>query len=209
MIKIITVDDHPVVRNGIIDIVQDEDDMTVIFEASSTSELFEALKTNKPDIILLDISLPGISGFEALPKIKSRYPEVKVIMLSALSEEVYASKSLEAGAMAFLSKESTPEELPEAIRKVIKNEIYISSSFAESLAVKYFKGNEKRTVDELSQREFQVFITLGAGYSVGEVAEKMNLSVKTVSTYRGRIMEKMGMNKNVEIIRYCIDHKLI
>ena len=195
IIKIITVDDHPVVRNGINDIVQDEKDMTVIYEASRVSELLDLLKSQKPDVILLDISLPHISGFEALPIIKGLYPEIKIIMLSALSEDVFASKCLDAGAMAFLSKESSPEELPKAIRTVIKGTIYISPSFAQKLAVNYIKGSGKNVFDNLSQREFEVFVTLGSGLTVNEVAARLKLSVKTVGTYRIRIMEKMGMKK--------------
>ena len=209
MIKVITVDDHPVVRNGINNIVQDEKDMTVIDEVSSVTELLEILKSKKPDVILLDISLPGTSGFEALPKIKALYPEINIIMLSALSEDIYASKCLDAGAMAFLSKESSPEELPQAIKKVMQGKIYISPSFAQKLAVNHMKGSAKSSLDNLSQREFEVFVALGAGLSVSEVADRINISVKTVSTYRSRIMEKMGMKKVVDIMKYCIEHNLI
>ena len=209
MIKIITVDDHPLMRSGLKDIVQDEKDMTVIYEASQVSELLDILKSQKPDIILLDISLPGTSGFEALPKIKTLYPDINIIMLSALSEDIYASKCLDAGAMAFLSKETSPEELPQAIRKVMQGKIYISPSFAQKLAVNYMKGSVKNSLDNLSHREFEVFVALGAGLSVSEVADRINISVKTVSTYRIRIMEKMGMKKIVDIMKYCIEHNLI
>ena len=209
MIKIIITDDHLLVRKGINDIVQDEKDMTVIYEASRVSELLAFLKSQKPDVILLDISLPDTSGFEALPIIRALYPEIKIIMLSALSEDVYTSKCLDAGAMAFLSKESSPEELPLAIRKVMQGKIYLSLSFVQMLAEKHIKGLGKNSFDNLSQREFEVFVTLCSGLSVNEVAARLNLSVKTVSTYRIRIMRKMGMKKNVEIMKFCIDHNLI
>lgn len=209
MIHIIVCDDHPIVRSGLKRMLDDEPDMQVDFETSNAIELFEALKKYPIDILVLDISMPGISGFEALSKIKSLYPNIKVLMLSALSEDLYALKTIKAGASGFLNKESSPEELVKAVRKIIAGGIYVSEIFVDKLAFDFKNNYKKLPHERLSEREFQIFSLIGAGKRVGEIADKLFISAKTVSTYRSRILEKMEFKHNSDIIKYCIKEGIV
>lgn len=209
MIKIFIVDDHPVVRNGLINIVSEEKDFVLCGEASNTNKMFSKLKKTETDIILLDISMPGLNGYDALPKLKTLFPRIPVIMLSALSEEIYAGQCLKSGASGFISKEASPEELPKAIRKVFNGGLYISNLFAEKLALSVSKNFGNKAHEALSEREFQVLIMLGEGKTLKQVSQSLNLSPKTISTYRARILEKMNLKNNNEIIKYCIQFGFI
>ena len=210
MIKIMVVDDHPLVRNGLAAIISDEKNMKVCCEAVDAAEMFQKLNDCKDvDILILDISMPGISGFDALPKLKMRFPQIQIIMLSALSEEIYAAQCLSAGAVGFLSKESAPEELIKAIHKVSAGGMYVSPEFAEKMAFNYLGNIQKLPHEDLSWREFQIFLSIGSGKKAGQIADEMNLSVKTISSYRARIMDKMNLKSNAEIIRYCLDRNLL
>lgn len=209
MIKILVADDHPVVRNGLKQIISDEKDMKVTCEASNAEEVFDALNKNEVDIVILDISMPNVSGMEILTKIKNIKPKLPVLMLSALSEDVYASRCLKVGASGFISKETAPEELVKAVRKIMSGGLYVSSNFAEKLAEDVKGANSKSLHERLSEREFQIMLLIGSGKSVGEIAEQLFISVKTVSTYRARILEKMAMDRNSDIINYCIKENLI
>lgn len=208
MCRVLIIDDHPIVRNGIKMILESDTALNVVAQGGDTKFLIEYLKQNAVDIVLLDISLPGISGFEILPRLKALHPAVKVLMLSALSEDIYARKSLEAGASGFINKESAPEELLQAISRLRDGGVYVSSSFAEKIASNLQAGVHNDIHDGLSVREFQIFTMIGEGYTVSEIAEELALSVKTVSTYRTRVLDKTGMKNNSEIIRYCIKQNI-
>jgi len=189
--------------------INDESDMKVVGDASNINDLMSLLKKTTCDILVLDISMPGMTGYDALAKIKMLYPAIKVLMLSALSEETYALKTIKAGASGFLNKESTPEELTKAIRKIFDGNAYISEMFAEKLVLDYKHLSKGNIHDRLSEREFQILTLIGSGKKTGEIADLLSLSVKTVSTYRSRIFEKMEMKSNAEIIKYCISEELI
>lgn len=204
MIKILIADDHPIVRNGLKQIITDENDMEITCEASNSGEVFESLKKNKIDILILDISMPGMGGFEILERIRQNYPKFPVLMLSSLSEELYASKSLKAGASGFFNKESAPEELVKAVRKIYSGGLYVSSFLAEKLAIDLKKDVTKPPYEYLSNREFQIMCMIGSGKTVSEIANILFISVKTVSTYKSRIFKKMNLKNNSELINFCV-----
>jgi DNA-binding NarL/FixJ family response regulator len=208
MINIIVVDDHPIVRDGLKLILSDEKDIHICGEASNAKIMFDLLKSLEVDVVILDISMPEISGYEALLKLKISFPKIRILMLSALSEDIYASKSLKAGASGFINKETAPEELVKAVRKVFEGGTYISPYFAEKLAYNIKNDAQQLLHEQLSSREFQIMLLLGSGKSVGAIAESVMLSVKTISTYRTRILEKMNLKNNAEIIKYCIRESL-
>lgn len=204
MIRILIADDHPIVRNGLKQIICDEEDMKVICEASNGQEVFDEISKNEIDVLILDISMPGMGGFEILEKIKQKYPTLPVLMLSALSEELYASKTLKAGASGFINKESAPIELVKAVRKVFSGGLYVSAYLAEKLASDYKHDVSKPPQEYLSNREFQIMCMIGSGKTVTEIADMLCISVKTVSTYKARIFNKMNFKNNSELINFCI-----
>jgi two-component system, NarL family, invasion response regulator UvrY len=209
MIKILIADDHPIVRKGMINIISDEPDMKVVCEASNGTQVLDLIKTNELDFVILDISMPGKSGLEVLDMLKNIRPDLPILMLSALSEEIYASKSLKAGASGFINKETAPEELITAIRKIVAGGHYISNALTERVALD-FKGDlSKAPHARLSSREFQILCLIGSGKSVTDIGKTLFLNVKTVSTYRTRILKKMNMQNNAELIRYCLNEGII
>ena len=204
MIRILIADDHPIVRNGLKQIICDEEDMKVICEASNGQEVFDEISKNEIDVLILDISMPGMGGFEILEKIKQKYPKLPVLMLSALSEELYASKTLKAGASGFINKESAPIELVKAVRKVFSGGLYVSAYLAEKLASDFKHDVSKPPQEYLSNREFQIMCMIGSGKTITEIADMLCISVKTVSTYKARIFNKMNFKNNSELINFCI-----
>ena len=209
MIRILIADDHPIVRKGMINMISDEPDMKVVCEASNGNQVMDLIKVHDVDFVILDISMPGKSGFEVLDMLKNVLPDLPVLMLSALSEEIYASKSLKAGAAGFINKETAPEELITAIRKIMSGGHYISDALTERVALD-FKGElSKAPHARLSSREFQILCLIGGGKSVTDIGKTLFLNVKTVSTYRARIMHKMNMQNNAELIRYCLNEGII
>ena len=209
MIKILIADDHPIVRQGLKQIVQDEKDMKVLCEAADSEEVLVKLKEQDIDILLLDIAMPGKSGLELLIDLKIQYPNLPILVLSALPEEAYARRAIKMGAMGYIHKESAPDLLVPAIRKAISGQNYISSKLADIL-VSDLSGKDKGSIHEqLSEREFEVLRLIGSGKSVGEIAELLNLAVTTISTYRTRILEKLKLKNNAEIIQYCITEHLL
>ena len=204
MIRILIADDHPIVRNGLKQIICDEEDMKVICEASNGQEVFEEVSKNEIDVLILDISMPGMGGFEILEKIKQKYPKLPVLMLSALSEELYASKTLKAVASGFINKESAPIELVKAVRKVFSGGLYVSAYLAEKLASDFKHDVSKPPQEYLSNREFQIMCMIGSGKTITEIADMLCISVKTVSTYKARIFNKMNFKNNSELINFCI-----
>jgi two-component system, NarL family, invasion response regulator UvrY len=209
MIKILVVDDHAVVREGIKQILAGQADMVVEDEAGSGTETLSKVMKQNFDLLLLDISMPGRNGIEVLEEIKSLRPKLPVLILSMHPEEQYAVRMLRAGAAGYLTKASAPQELISAIRKVSRGGKYITISLAEKLAFDLDAGADKPLHEKLSNREYQVMLMLASGTSVSEVAEELCLSAKTVSTYRTRIMEKMGMKKNAELTLYAVNNNLL
>ncbi len=209
MIKILIADDHPVVRKGLKEIIEVTPDMMVGDEASNGQEALEKVRKNDFDVVLLDISMPGRSGLEILKELKSEKPELSVLILSMHPEEQYAVRVLKAGASGYLTKESAPDELIAAIRKASIGRKYVSSSLAEKLAL-YLEIDDERPLHEtLSDREYEVMRMIASGKTITEIAEKLFLSIKTISTYRSRILEKMGMKSNSELTHYALKNRLV
>lgn len=209
MIRILVADDHAVVRQGVIQILADVNDMAVKDEAQNGSEALKKVTENEYDVVLLDISMPGRSGLEVLEDIKARRPKLAVLILSMHPEEQYAVRALRAGASGYLTKASAPQELIGAIRKVAGGGKYVTSSLAEKLADEMEIDTEKLPHERLSNREHQVMLMLASGKSVSDIADDLCLSVKTISTYRTRVMSKMGLKKNAELTLYAVHNKLI
>jgi len=209
MIKILIVDDHPIVRKGLKQLLEEAKDIFVADEAVCGREVLEKVKKNDYDVILLDISLPDISGLEILKELKLEKPEINILILSMHSEEQYAVRTLRSGASGYLTKEKLPEELIMAIRRVAGGKKYISPSIAELLAFNLEEGTKKAAHEVLSDREFRVMCMISAGKTLKDIGEELSLSIKTISTYRSRILTKMNMKNNSEIIRYAIENKLV
>jgi DNA-binding NarL/FixJ family response regulator len=210
MIKVLIADDHSVVRRGIKQILSDEKDIQVLGEASSSDEVIKQLYDQKWDILILDITMPGKSGLECLIEVKQKKPDLHVLILSMHPEEEIAITALKTGASGYLNKDSVPDELIKAIRKINDGGRYISSSLAESILFAMDKNNFKQEPHEkLSEREYQVFCLLSSGRTLTQIAEELTLSIKTISTYRSRILEKMGLKTNVDLTHYAIKHKLV
>lgn len=209
MIKILIADDHPIVRIGLKEIIEETSDMVVADEATNGEEaLGKVLKSNL-DVVVLDISMPGTSWIDILKKIKKEKPELSVLVLSMFPEEQYAVQVFRAGASGYLTKQSTPDELLAAIRKISTRRKYISTSLAEKLAYDLENNASGPPHETLSNREYEVMCLIATGKTVKEIAEKLKLSVKTISTYRFRILEKMNMRNNAELTHYAIRNKLV
>jgi DNA-binding NarL/FixJ family response regulator len=202
-------DDHPIVRRGLKELINDEKDMKVECEAASAEEVMKAMRKYSIDVILLDISMPGKSGIDIIQDLKTEYPQKPILVLSAMAEEIYAKRVIQNGAFGFINKESAPDLLISAIRKVHSGKKYISPKLAE-IIVEDIAGKENKSLHEkLSNREFEVLRLIGNGKTVGEISKILNLSVTTISTYRSRILDKLGLRNNSEIIQFCVNEKLI
>lgn len=209
MIRLLIVDDHVMFREGLKQIIAKRSDIRVIDEAGNSQEALEKILKLKLDVILLDITLPGRSGPELLAEIKKHKPEIAVLVLSMHPEDQYAVRMMKAGAAGYVTKESAPEELISAIRKVATGGRYISSKLAEEMAVALDINTPKLPHQLLSNREFQVMRMLASGKSLKEIADDLFISEKTVTTYRARVLEKMRLHNNVELTLYAIEHKLL
>jgi two-component system, NarL family, invasion response regulator UvrY len=207
--KVLICDDHQIVREGLRQILLQLHGVTEISEAGDATEALDLLKHEAFDILLLDISLPDKSGLEVLQIVKEKWPSVNVLMLSMLPQEQYAIRALKLKASGYLTKNTAAEELLLAVKKVSEGGKYISHSLAESLAINLDKDSYNQKHDILSGREFEIMIKLADGKSLQEIGNELFISVKTVSTYRSRIMEKMELNRNTELTRYCLENKLI
>lgn len=208
MIRIITVDDHAVVRRGLKQIIEEEPDMKVVGEARDGRDAISVIRQADCDVVILDITLPGISGIEVLHHLRHEHPDLPVLIMSMHEEEQYALRVLKAGASGYLKKDSIPEELIKAIRKIIAGGKYISPSFSETL-IPGQKLSENPLHENLSNREFQIMCMIARGTALKDIGETLCISGKTVSTYRTRILEKMGMKTNADIVGYALKHKLI
>ncbi len=209
MINLIIVDDHEVVRKGLKQIFDDTTDIRAIDEAENGNELLEKIQKNKYDVVLLDISMPGKDGLDTLKELKQISPKTAVLVFTMFPEEQYAVRVIKAGASGYINKECKPKVLIDAIRKVSTGRKYISPELAEILASTIEMGDGTPLHESLSDREFQVMYMLSSGKTISEIAEELFLSINTISTYRNRILEKMGMKNNVELTRYAIKNRLI
>ena len=207
MIRLIIADDHPIVREGLKRIVLECNDIKLVGEAENGQMVLDQCEKNDIDVLLLDISMPGPGFLDVLQRIKSNYPDIKVLVLSIHPEDHYAVRALKAGAAGYLTKSHTPDELAGAIRHVHMGRKYISPLLAETL-VSQLHTNNAMLHETLSNREYQIFCMIGTGMDTNDIAAKLNLSPKTVSTYQSRIMDKMNMRTKGELIRYAIEHGL-
>lgn len=206
--KVIIVDDHELIREGLQKVLAKQPDINVIAEASNTGELFSHLYEKTPDVIILDITMPGRSGLDVLKDIKTISPSAKILVLSMHPEERFAMRAIKAGASGYLTKQSAAKELVNAVRKVAGGGRYISSNFAEHLAFE-IHTSDKQLHETLSSREFEIMRLISLGKSAGDIAKDLNLSINTVTSYRSRLMEKMNMKSNAEIARYAVENQLV
>lgn len=209
MIDIIITDDHPIVRQGLKLTLGSERDICVKGEAGSGGELLELLGRCQCDVVLLDISLPGRSGIDVLQDVRALHPKVHVLILSMHSEDQFAVRAFRLGAVGYLTKGSPPGEIAEAIRKVHRGGRYVSPSLAEKLACVIGSNASPSPHDALSNREYQVLLMLASGKTVMEIARMLSLSDKTISTYRARILEKMQLKNNAELMHYAMSNCLV
>jgi DNA-binding NarL/FixJ family response regulator len=209
MIRIAIVDDHAMVRAGLRQFFADQVDFRVVAEAGNGRDAMDLVRAGGIDVVVMDIAMPGQSGIDTLAAIKAREPGVAVLILSGFAEEHYATTLLRQGASGYLNKDCDPEEIVKAIRTVARGRRYISAGVAERLADGLDSGGDRPAHEQLSERELQVFLRLARGETIGHMAESMSLSVKTVSTYRTRVMEKMGLASNSDLTYYALKNGLI
>ncbi len=209
MINVLIADDHTVVRQGLKQILSDDPQLAVVGEAADGNEVLKALETLSVDALVLDITMPGRNGLDVLKEVKRKRPALPVLVLSMHPEDQFAIRILRAGAAGYITKESAPEELVGALRKVCTGGKYVSPQLAEKLAVFIEDETTRHPHEKLSDREFEVLRMLASGKTVTEVADDLLLSVKTVSTYRSRVLEKMKMTSNAELTRYALQNGLI
>ena len=209
MIKILIVDDHALVRMGIRRLLDDLPDMEVVAEADSGELALKLVKTHPPDVLLLDMKMPGMDGWEVTRRLKKSNPEIKIIVLSALSIEPFPARVLQLGAMGYLTKESSMDEMVLAIRKVAQGERYVSTEIAQKMAINSLKAVEETPFDRLSEREMQVMLMLARGLTVQTIAKSLFLSSKTVNGYRYRMFDKLGIKNDVELIYLAMKHRVI
>ncbi|MBI1804507.1 MAG: response regulator transcription factor [Ignavibacteriae bacterium] len=209
MIRILIADDHPLIREGFKRILKEHSDLSVVKEAQTGQEALEYVVKEKLDIVLLDIGLPDRNGIDVLKEMKKRRPKLPVLVLSMYPENRFAVRAIRAGAAGYITKESAAEELVKAIRKIVGGGRYISSTLADKLAGDLQTESTRAPHEILSDREYEILCLIASGKTVSEIGEKLHLSVKTVSTYRSRILEKMKMKTNAELTHYTITNRLV
>ena len=208
-IEILIADDHAIIRDGLKQIFSDTDDIIVAGEAANGHEVMAKVRQREWDALLLDMSMPGRNGFDLIRQIKSEKPALPVLVLSMHGEEQYALRALRAGAAGYLTKESDSELLTAVIRKVAAGGVYVSAELAEQMARERMPNAEQKPHTLLSEREYQVFLLIVAGHGLTNIADQLSLSVKTVSTHKTRILQKMGMTNATELVRYAIANDLV
>ena len=206
MIRIVIADDHAIVREGLKRIVAAAEDMQVTAEAADGTEVMQRVRELEFDLLVLDLSMPGRSGMELIKLVHAEKPRLRILVLSMHQELQYAVRAIKSGASGYLTKESAPAQLEQAIRKIAGGGAYVSAEVAEQLALGAMPGSEGHPHETLSDREFEVFRLLAAGVSVTDIATRLKLSVKTVSTHKANLMQKMGLHNTSELIRYAIKH---
>ena len=210
MIRVLLADDHSIVRAGLSRIVEESDEMSVVAEASDGREAIAKAREQRPDVAVIDISMPGLDGLETISHLLSLYPDLPILVLTMHEEEQYLVRAFEAGAMGYLTKRSAPEQLVSAIGKVHNGARYLTSSAAEILALRVARGVKGGSpLDLLSTRELQVLRRLASGHTNREIAEAYGISIKTVDTYRFRILKKLNLRNNAELSRFAIQNRLI
>jgi DNA-binding NarL/FixJ family response regulator len=209
MMRFLIVDDHAIVRRGLRALLSDEFHGAAFGEASHAQQALEEIRKVKWDVALLDITLPGKSGLELLKELKAARPRLPVLVLSAHPEDQFALRALKAGAEGYLTKDSAPEELVKAIRKILAGGRYVSPTLAEKLASNVRKDFTRLPHETLSDREYEVMCLIGSGKTVTEIAGELSLSVKTISTYRTRILEKLGVKNSAAIVQYALRNGLV
>ena len=209
MYQIFVADDHDLIREGFKNVINSEVDMEVVGEAKNAGEVIEFLHRYECDVVVLDITMPGRSGLDVLKEIQLLDQEVKVLILSMHPEDRFAIRTLKAGASGYITKEKAPEELIMAIRKILAGGKYVSDSLAENLIDALSGQDSGQPHTELSDREYEVFELIAQGMPTGDIAEKLSLSKSTINTYRGRILNKLDMKSNAEIVKYAVKHELI
>ena len=207
--NILIADDHTIVRKGIKQIIMEEFIEAVIEEVADGNEMLHKIRSEKFDIVISDISMPGRSGLESLKQVKEEFPKLPVLILSMHSEDQYAIRVLKAGASGYLTKDSAPEELVKAVKQILSTGRYISPAVADKLAENINQNSSEELHESLSDREFEVLKMIGSGKTVSEIAQILSLSVNTISTYRVRILEKTKLHSNSEVMHYVLENKLI
>ena len=208
-IKVIIADDHPVVREGLVQIISDTPDLIVAGEAENGAELLEKIRKLDLDVVVLDIDMPKKNGWEVVVHLNAEYPKLPIIILSGFSEDDYAVQFLKAGASGYLNKIDAIKDIADAIRKVAGGGKYISQNIAEKLASDLGKNTEQKPHETLSPREFQIFFMIASGTSVKEISEELSLSVPTISSYRARMLEKMALNSNTQVVNYAFRNGIL
>ena len=208
MIRILIADDHAIIRHGLKQIIEEGGEMRVVAEADCGIDALRKIREIECDVVLLDISMPDLSGIDVLKQIHAEMPQLPILILSIYSEDQYAMRLIKAGAAGYMTKESAPSEVVKALHHVAGGKKYISPAVAEILANGFGMAEEKLPHQILSDREYQIFLLLASAKTVSEIADSLALSVKTVSTYRSRVLEKMHLSNNAELMRYAIDHQL-
>ena len=209
MMRILIVDDHAIVRRGLRELLSNEFHGAAFGEASDAQQALEQLRKKEWDVALLDIALPGKSGLDLLKELKSEWPKLPVLILSAHPEDQFAVRALKAGAGGYMTKESAPEELAKALRKIMAGGRYVSPALAEMLALGVTKDLTRTPHETLSDREYEVMSRIASGKTVTEIAEELSLSPKTISTYRARVLEKLGLKNSAAIVQYVIRNGLV
>ncbi len=210
MIKVLLADDHSIVRAGLRRIVEESKEMEVVAEASGGREAIRQIHEKRPDVAVIDISMPDLDGLEVTSQLHSHYPKLPILILTMHEEEQYMLRAIEAGAMGYITKKSAPEQLVKAIHKVYKGLRYITEEAAEALALRVAKKSQRLSpLESLSLRELQVLRRLALGHTNHEIAEVYCISVKTVDTYRYRLLKKLNLRNNAELSRFAIQNKLI
>ena len=209
MIRVMLADDHSIVRTGLKQVLSEASEFTVCAEAATGDEVLAGVRHNPPDVLVLDMSMPGRSGIELIRLLKGEFPRLGILVLSMHNEEQYAIRAIKAGAAGYLTKDNASEQLIGALRKVASGGVFISSAVAERLALEFGSRHEQLPHTKLSDWEFQIFQMIVAGDTITAISERLSLSVKTVSTHKSRILQKMDLGSTAELIRYAVDHQLL
>lgn len=209
MIRIVIADDHAIVREGLKRIVSEVGDMEVAGEAGDGTQVMQRVRELEFDILLLDLSMPGRSGMELIKLVRAEKPKLRILVLSMHQELQYAVRAIKSGASGYLTKESAPSQLEQAIRKIAGGGAYVTAEVAQQLALGAMPGGQTLPHESLSDREFEVFRLLAAGASVTDIAARLKVSVKTISTHKANLTQKMGLQNNSELVRYALKHGLL
>lgn len=209
MIKVMLVDDHDLVRTGIKRLLEDHPDIKIVGEATSGEQALEQVTENDPDVVLMDINMPGIGGLEATRKLLQRKPKLKIIVVTMHEDDMFAQRLLKAGAMGYLTKGATVDEILQALQAVMANQRYLCPSIAQQIALSQMTEEESSPFDSLSERELQVLLMMMDGQSISVISEKLCLSPKTVSTYRTRLYAKLGVQNDIELARLALQFGVV